>query len=75
MTTTMNPTKTVTTMTTVGDPSDPPISNPPLAAQTRWWNLWDGVFTASCPHGDLVDWNAYLLVPMCHCAGGTDGAA
>ena len=28
---------------------------------------WDGRFTAPCPCGQVVDWNARIYEPMCSC--------
>ncbi len=72
MTMTMMMTAATVMMTAASDLGGSPIGTPPLAPQTRWWNLWDGVFVASCPHGNLVDWNAYLMAPLCGLCPGID---
>lgn len=34
---------------------------------TTLGHRWDGQFTAPCPCGRLVSWNAHLRSPLCVC--------
>lgn len=40
---------------------------PPATQITKLLDAWDGLFTADCPCGREVEWDAFTFQPICTC--------